>query len=291
MKTKHCLIFMPVFTVLCAALRTLQHLFVIDGDGYFLANNIIELILRYSVYALFVICTVFSLIAYFCGKKEAPNAKTVFGGKLMGFLFIIIALCGMMFGGLLLSSPLSKVPQLLCYLISLFAVCGSVMFAVVGIRILSKSEQKTVSVFGIFAPLCAVCVGIGAFYRSFESAHKSETIIFMLTLCALALFINSLCLVHGGAAVSSRRVVASAFLYPPFAASAIVSAVMTKSFSVFDILQLFVFFAFIVISFVVLVRMSFIKEPEQIKTDDDIIEKLNVYLNEIPDENVRGENE
>lgn len=301
MKTKHFFKGFAITGTLLMLLRLLQYFFITGPDGYFTKNGI----LAWSVYVVLGIGAITCIIMSFASQKEQADFNRTADTKSIGLLFIVCAVIIMIITGILVSQssfriyfPIdqTQIPKLLNMLSAIFGILCAVYFALVGIKLRSDKPVNVPDILGIFAPLYFAFSGINEFYASFERAGKSETKLFMVTVCALALFTMSLSLCFCKAEVSRGRVIASAGMVVLSASLTSIPTLIAMAFSLAEftvtfLLNALLHSAFLVIAYTVLIRLSFADNSK----DSDEIEPvefapLNKFLNEIPDED-RGNNE
>ncbi len=305
MKIKRFLQCCTVVAPACFVIRLLQYFTVITKDGYFVHSGILSQIMSWSVYVMFAVAAVFALIITFAKPKVQTDFNRAVGGKGIGFLFIIAAVFIMISSGIQFMSasyrfawPIGQqhIPDILKILSALLGVLTAIYYALLGISKISDAPKKQNSLFAIVAPLYFAFYGICEFYTTFESAGQSETKIFMLSVCMLALFSITLALAQANAEVYDGRLAGAAGLLAVFTAvtgpAFLIATLFGRAqFNISYLVHAFVHTAFMLIAFVVLVRLGYAKPTEDIGEIEPIeFDSLDKYINEIPDED-RGNNE
>lgn len=294
--------------VLCPAafiLRLVQYFTVIDGSGYFLLGGTLQKILSWSVYGIIVLTAILAIAAAFSKPKATAEFDGAVGGKAIGILFIVSAILTMITSGVFFTSasydfsfPVTpeSIPNLLTVISAVLGVFCSLHFAFVGMSALSGNKWAVARTLALFSPLYFAVLGVREFYSTFDSAGKSETKIFMLSICVTALFLMSLVLSQIGsevycgriAAISGVLTVVTAITGPAYA---ILMLIGKTGFDTVYFIQALLHTALMFIAFTVLTRLSFIKPKEDIGEIEPIeFSPLDKYLNEIPDED-RGNDE
>ncbi len=305
MKTKHFLTTFSVLSALITVTRILQYFLITDSEGYFVLNNIASQILSWSVYALLVAGGIIALVANFATSKEQADFNGAVGTKSIGIMFITSATLIMIVSGITLSSSSFKIilpvnqaqiPNILNIVSAVFGIVCSIYFALIGIMQTTNKSVSVPSGLGIFPPLYFALLGISEFYMSFGRANQSSTKLFMVSICSLALFTMTLSLVFCKAEASRGRVIASAGIVALSTAATGIPTILSMLFgkTAFDaswLINALIHIVFMLIAYIVLIRMSFSKQdslPDEIEPIE--FSTLDKYLNEIPDED-RGNDE
>lgn len=284
MKNKHCYIFSLIAAPVCALLRLVQYVTVIDSDGYFVTNSLVDKCISYSVYAVIAIAAVFALISLATGNNNEAKFFDIFSGKAMGYLCILAALCVMMMSGLRLGSSPHSVPAILNY-----ALCGTGILAAIGIALygigaLSGGFFSESHGFGVILPIYFMLLSISEFFASFERSHKSESKLYMVALCALCLFMVSFCLITSSVTVSNKRLVSTAVLYAVCASPITIVRLPFTTPTIYDIVESVLHTVLVVIAIIILYKAK----PNVEQKDEDVSNKLTAeldkFITEIPDE-------
>lgn len=300
MKTKHILTGFAGLGALAVVLRLLQFFLITDSEGYFVNSGI----LSWSVYAVIGIGAIFAAVVNIITKKEQADFNAAADTKSIGVLFIVSALLIMISNGIMLSGASFKIylpinqaqiPNILNIATALLGILGAIYFALLGISLCSDKPSRCPSVMGIFGSLYFALLGINEFYMSFDRAGQSQTKLYMVSVCAIALFTVSLSLAYCKAEVFRGRVLATAGLTLLSTAltgiPTIISMLLgSAEFSALYIVHALLHTVFAVIACTVLIRLGY--EKPLYEGDPQPIEfsPLDKYLNEIPDED-RGNDE
>jgi len=226
LKTKLALTATLVFVPVCALLRILQYILVVDKNGYYESPAALAAFLIYGLYGALALAAIFGIALIFWGSRKKINPKSVLGNKLCGVLLIsAAALMVADFGisaGSMIKTMIIDIPALLGLIAALF-------FAALGYNCISGNENSAgIRFWGLFAPIYAVAIAISEFFGTFQKAHVSQTKFEMLSLCALALFLMTLSAFVAGLEISEKRLAAVSLLF----------AVMTAPASIADAIAL-----------------------------------------------------
>ncbi len=282
------LIYTAVIAFVCAALRVLQHLFIIDSQGYYACENIPEIILKHSVTAGIIIAVILAIINYFLGKKEKADASCCTGGKSAAFIAVIAAGlmavdAGIRIGGIITTKVLDW--------IGIFELFAAVFFGIFALELMKETSNKASAVFGIFPPAYALARAIVMFFDSFKYANRSDIQIEMLTICTLALFLISFVAVRVKADITVGRLKAFTSLFFTvagiFTTSEVYKFATAFEFSndtfkqVLWVLQIVMF---MLLAFIAIIRLGIVKPEIQVETDSSSQPELDIYISEIPEE-------
>ncbi len=305
MKIKHFLLTTSVLCPVAFVLRLIQYFTVIDENGYFLHGSTLKTIISVSVYGIIAIAAILAVITAFSKPKIAAEYDCAVGGKSLGVLFVVSAVIIMITSGIFFTTasyrfswPITpeSIPNLLTVISAVLGVLSAIHFAFVGMSAMSGNKWAIARKLGIISPLYFAVYGIREFYSTFDSAGKSETKIFMLSVCMTALFIMSLVLSHVGSEIFYNRIAGSAGILAVVTAitgpAFLISMLVGKAdFNIVYFLQTLLHTALMVIAFTILTRLSFINlQAEADEIEPIEFSPLDKFLNEIPDED-RGNDE
>ena len=277
-----------VIAAICAsALRFAQYVFIIDKEGRYVTTSLPEVILKYSVGAVLIISVIFAFIALFALGKARAGEGSLTGGVYAGSISLVIALAISLESGLRVGNMLKT--RIVDW-IGIAGVLAVVYFAMLSIELFSARKIKISALFGIFPPVYVYLRGIILFFESFKTVNKSEMRIEMLTICALALFITAFVSVRVKANVRTSRACAvtsiSFIMSTLFSLSGIYTFV-TGTGSVERLLWLVQVFLFGALSLIALIRLAnnvdSFEQKEQTE-ENTIPEQLDVYIDDIPEE-------
>ncbi len=298
MKIKLYLKSFAILGAVATILRCLQYAFVIGKDGYFVTGDILSKILAGSVYAVLAIAAILALVVLFQKPKVQADYDELAQADSIGYLFIGVAALLMVLSGIFVSSaslnvhfPIdhTQIPNVLKLLLCLFGILSAVYFALLGVKQLSEKETKVPTILGLFVPIFFALLGVYEFFVSLNRAGQSNTKLFMVTTCAIALFTMSLSLAFCKAEVFRARVISCVGILAVATSATGLPFVIATLFgrAAFDtvlFVQALIHILFTVVAYVVLIRLIYSKyqpkyEPEPIKD-----EPLDKFLNEIPDQ-------
>ena len=300
MKTKHIFSVFAGLGAVCIVLRLLQFFLITDGEGYFVNEGV----LSWSVYALLGAGALFALIISFITCKEQADFEHAAGTKSIGFLLIAAAVLVMLSSGIMLAGasfelylPITQaqIPNILNIATGALGILCALYFALLGIRLSSESKTRLSGVLGIFAPLYFALLGINEFYMSFDRAGQSQTKLYMVSVCAIALLTMSMSLCCCKAEIYRGRVIATAGITAIAASITGIPALLAMTagriqFSALYFAQAVLHTVFAVIAYTVLIRLCYEKEEEAEDPQPIEFSPLDKFLIEIPDED-RGNDE
>lgn len=284
MKNKHCYIFSLIAAPVCALLRLVQYLTVIDADGYFVTATLQQKIISYSVYGVIALAAVFALISLATGNNNEAKFFDIFSGKGMGYLCIIAALCIMTMSGLRLGSSPHSVPTVLNYALCGVGILAAIGIALYGIGALSGGFFSESHGFGVILPIYFMLLSISEFFASFERSHKSESKLYMVALCALCLFMVSFCLITSSVTVSNKRLVSTAVLYAVCASPITVVRLPFINPTTYDIVESVLHTALVIIAIIILHKAKPNTQQKEAENGNKLAAELDKFIHEIPDE-------
>lgn len=281
MKSKHFVAIAGGFTCVTAALRMLQYLFVIDGEGYYTSRSP----LVYIPYAIFIVIALFSLLVMLSKNKGQADPAVTGGGRVLAVLYIVAALLISLSTGILMTAPIGAAPINLYRVVAIIALFTAVFFAVLGISLLKNIMPRFLTYIGFLPPIYFCLYGVCEFYSVFERSQQSWTQFNMLSVGTLALFVTALCYATLGAPTSLKRVIATAVLYPPCAAACCVSYLFAHirghiTVSPLQTVYIIIQLVFMAAAFTVLLRIDKKTAP----TQAEVPAELDTYINDIPEE-------
>lgn len=298
MKSKHALITSLVLVPVAALLRILQYIFIIDDKGYFSVSSLFDTVLSWSLYAVYALTAVMAVILLISGSKtDSGYTRAVNSSAFRVISFVMAALilfdCGIRTGRM--ASSMTPYTDW----VAVLGIPTAIFFISQVIRV----KQSVISaISGIFPAIYICSRGVVEFFASFEKSHISESKLELLTVCAIAMFTVSLCVMHVGVKVSEKRIAATALLVsaivPATSVSRIVAIITNKytgASDITDIVWAAIQFIFIIISILVLTRLTLVKAPEPENEEEsepsDDEDPLDIYITDIPEETEEPSND
>lgn len=282
MKNKICLAVSFGCAGVCFVLRLLQHLFIIDGSGYFMYDKPLSGLLIPALYVVFAIALVFGAAVFLFGQKTAIDSGVIQSAGSLSVLYIVAAALIMVHSGICFVTS-DKAPEILVRLLAVGGLVSGIYFAILGVGTLKNKLPSALHFFGLFPPLYICLFGVCEFYKSFEYVKKSEISILTLSVCALMAFITSVTLSTAGVPVTKKRMAAITVLYPVFAMSTAPFFMITDGnpgTKIFAIIQLL----FVLIAYIVLGRINYVKPQYNYTADNSPSAALDIYMDDIPEE-------
>ena len=280
-------------------LRFMQYAFVIGKDGFFAISGIPSRVLAESVYVVLAIALVLALVVFLQKPKVQADFDEIAQANSIGYLFIGVASMLMILSGVFVSSasfnvrlPIdhTQIPNVLKLLLCLFGILSAIFFALLGVKQLSAKQTKVPQALGVFPPIYFALLGVYEFFVSLNRAGQSNTKLFMVSTCTIALFSMSLSLAFCKAEVFRSRVIACVGIMVVATSATglpfiIVTLLGNVAFDTSLLVQAIIHVLFMVIAYVVLIRLIYSKYQPKYQPEPTKNEPLNIFLNEIPDEN------
>ncbi len=282
MKNRHFVIITGIAAALTFILRGLDYLFFIGKDGYYTGGAA----LAYAVSILLFAVAAFAFVIMLSKTKDQAE-HVIAKSKTTGILSVLAGIITMLFSGWAALSLSSAVPTVLHRALLLVGILAAVYLAFFGVSVISGRFPPLVRIFGFLPAIFACLYGVCEFYQAFDRAQQSGTAYFMLSLCALSLYLTTLFYSAVGAPVTLKRLTATAVLLPPFALAWVGGYTVGcitggAQFTVGHCLIALLLIIFSGCAFITLSRLD--KRDVAEAKPSTISDGLNTYYNEIPTE-------
>ena len=282
MKNKHFVIITGISAALAFILRGLDYLFFIGPGGYYTGSKP----LAYAVCTILFLVAAFSFVIMLSKTKDQAE-HVIAKNKITGILCILAGITVMIFSGWSALSLSSAVPSVLHRALLLVGILAAVYLAFFGVSVISGKFPPVLRSFGFLPAIFACLYGVCEFYQAFDRAQQSGTAYFMLSLCALSLYLTTIFYSAVGAPVTLKRLTATAVLLPPFALAWVggyFAGCMTggAQFNIGHCLLALLLIIFSGCAFITLSRLD--KRDVAEATPPAINDELDTYYNEIPTE-------
>ena len=200
-----------IFLSIAVALRVLQHVLLIDTEGFYTLQTAGDTLLRASVPILLVIFSLFALCVVLSDKEKACRCS----GKGIGVTYIVL--------GLSLAVESGVRAAALDY-VAVAAMLAAIYFCFDGVLMLRNKQAGTfIKVLSAAAPLYFCLGGVSLFFSSFTRANASGVRLEMLSLCACAYMFVTLAVAGAASSASRGRVKSGAMLAAVFALTPVIT--------------------------------------------------------------------
>lgn len=290
MKAKNLLIYTLCALPLSVLLRILQYIYIIDTDGNYVTASFFESCLKASVAVILLLSAAVGIVYSVLSQKTGADMRHICS-KRVGVIYIVVSALMLVESGIRLGKWFSAFDGI--EWVGITGVLAAAYYAVQGTAFVKGQKGSTFTAFLGFFPPAYFCIkGVGLFFGSFKLANISENRLEMLAICALALMSVTFSAVRAGAEVKQRRVAVTSMLCCVFAVAPLGAQLLSfitsdGALSLTAVLWLVQKLLLAAAAFIVLARISFMKEepeasdPEPIEFNKD----LNVYIDDIPEDN------